>query len=77
MINGQTNMTLNLTGISEIFKFNDFCTMVKTGAFSFLRIKFARNVSDDYKNAFKAAVKEMQKNWPSNIVYPTLKLFDY
>ena len=66
----QPDSELHLKGIPEIFDITHFCKFVKKGFFKIIKIGFARNVSEDYKNAFKAAVDDVKDNWTCPSAFP-------
>ena len=63
---------LSLYGIPEMFNAADFCALIKTGVFQTLNLDIAHNTSRIYRENFKAAVKEMKKQWPSDTPFPYL-----
>ena len=70
----KSNTNILLFGLSEMFNISDFCVFVKKGFCKEIRLAFV-NTSDDYKNEVKAVVKEMKKNWSSQIPYPNLNIY--
>ena len=66
------NMNICLYGIPETFNIYDFFAFVKTGVCEFIKVKFARDVLNDYKNNFKTAVEEMKKKWTAETKIPNI-----
>ena len=70
MSHWQPDTELYLKGIPEVFDIADFCKFVQKGFCKHIKIGFARNVSEEYQNAFKAAVEVVKNNWTGSTEFP-------